>query len=432
MILVPGLAGSELRHKETGEAVWFRATKSKLEDLRLPISTDIASIHDSLVPGDVLRVVKVGPVPVTDVYGGFIEAMKLRAGYHEEKWDSPSEKGSENAIYVFPYDWRLDVVTNARRLVTQTQALKLKLKRPDLKFDIVGHSLGGLISRYAAMYGDSDVPSGTAKPQPTWAGAAHFNKIILMGTPNEGSVSSLSSLLNGFTISGIHLDLPFVHDTSKFMVFTIPAAYELLPAPGTLRAFDDRLEPLEVDLYDVKTWNQYGWNVTNDRDFVSNFSAAERKIADAYFETMLARAKRLHEALAASNGKVTGISFQVLGSDCGMAPDSIVIRRDSERDSWKTLFRPKGFTRSDGERITDGELRKIMMTPGDGVVTRRSLETATQSATAKVASMLDSGPGKYICGDHNKLAANVQVQDYIIGLLRGKTVIANNAAAVGK
>ena len=35
VILIPGLAGSELRHKDTNDKVWVRALKSKSEDLRL-------------------------------------------------------------------------------------------------------------------------------------------------------------------------------------------------------------------------------------------------------------------------------------------------------------------------------------------------------------------------------------------------------------
>jgi len=89
VILIPGLTGSELRHKETNERVWFRAFKSKAEDLRLPISPDVTRNRDELVAGDVLREIKIGVFPVTDVYGGFIKAMETRGGYHEEKWDSP-------------------------------------------------------------------------------------------------------------------------------------------------------------------------------------------------------------------------------------------------------------------------------------------------------------------------------------------------------
>src|ERR1017187_2807788 len=67
VILIPGLSGSELKNKITGDRVWFRTFKSTSDDLRLPISEDVTSMHDDLVPGDIIRKVKLGIVPVTDV-----------------------------------------------------------------------------------------------------------------------------------------------------------------------------------------------------------------------------------------------------------------------------------------------------------------------------------------------------------------------------
>ncbi len=421
VILIPGLTGSELRDKTTRDRVWFKTFKSKSEDLRLPIMADPAAMHDNLEATDVLRSIKIGIFPSIDVYGDFIKAMASRGGYHEEKWETPSDDGFEDSLYIFPYDWRLDNVGNARLLVQKVEALKLKLKKPSLKFDIVAHSMGGLISRYAAMYGDADLPAGTLKPQPTWAGRRDFDKIILMGTPNEGAVMSLNTLLNGFAIGGVRIDLPFMQDTSKFTIFTIPAAYQLLPAPGTLRAFDDKLQPIEIDLYDPKVWSKYGWNVLDDKGFASEFTPAEQKAAPVYFAAVLERAKRLHEALAATRGKSGGISFYILGADCTMATDAMVIYRDEAANKWKTLFKPKGFTRSDGVKITDDDLKAIMQTPGDGVVTLRSLDASTQAKKSGLPSVIASKSSKYICEDHNKLASNARIQDYIISVLNGKS-----------
>ena len=300
VILIPGLSGSELRHKVTNERIWFRAFKSKSEDLRLPINADLSKNYDDLIAGDVLREVKLGVFPVTDVYGGFIKAMEVRGGYHEEKWDSPSDEGFEDSLYVFAYDWRLDCVENARLLIKKVEALKIKLKKPDLKFDIVAHSMGGIISRYAAMYGDANLPTGDAKPSPTWAGAKLFDKIVLLGTPNEGSALSLSGLINGFTLGGMRIDLPFVLDTSKFTIFSIPSAYELLPAPGTFQAYDEKLKPLDIDLYDPKVWSKYGWNALDDKEFAVEFETIKKEDAESFFAANLDRAKRLHEALTAA------------------------------------------------------------------------------------------------------------------------------------
>ncbi len=421
LIFIPGLTGSELIVKTTGEKIWVKALKSDTEDLRLPINKDITKIHDDLVPGDIIRKLKIGILPGTDIYGGFIEAMEFRGGYREESWKSPSDDGYQDSLYVFPYDWRLDNVGNARLLIKNIEALKLRLKKPGLKFDVVGHSMGGIIARYAAMYGDVDLPTGTRKPVPTWAGATNFDKIILLGTPNEGSANSLGSILNGFTVGGLRLDFPFLQDSSKFTVFTIPAAYQLMPAPGTIKVLNDHLKPIVIDIYDPKAWSKYDWDVMNDKQFSKVFDLAEQKIAPTYFAAALDRAKRLHEALAATNGKTGGVTFFTLGSDCKPALSTIVVYRDAKNDKWNTLFRPKSFTRSDGYRFTDDELKKVMMSDGDGVVTTRSLEAATESEAAGVQSILKSGASKFICEDHSRLATNAKIQDYIISVLDTKT-----------
>src|SRR5438552_7337488 len=134
LILIPGLTGSELRDRVTHERVWFRTFKPKSDDLRLTILADPSKMHDNLEATDVLRVVKIGIFPITDVYGDFIKAMAARGGYREEDWDKPSEDGFEDSLYIFAYDWRLDNVGNARLLIQKVEALKRKLKKPRLRF----------------------------------------------------------------------------------------------------------------------------------------------------------------------------------------------------------------------------------------------------------------------------------------------------------
>jgi len=421
MILIPGLSGSELRNAETKERVWFKTFKSKSEDLQLPLLADPTKTSDKLIATDVLREVKIGIFPGVDVYGGFIKTMEVRGGYKEEKFDAPTAEGYKDSLYVFAYDWRLDNVGNARLLIRKIDGLRKHFKKPGLKFDIVAHSMGGIISRYAAMYGDADVLNGNGKIQPTWAGSGYFDKVILLGTPNEGAANALNSLVNGFSIGGMRIDLPFVQDTSKFLVFSVPSSFQLLPAPGALRAFDDKLDPIEIDLYDTKTWKKYGWDITDSKDFSSKFSRAEQKIADQYFANALGRARRLHEALASSNGKSVEVEFFTAGCDCKKdTPDGIVIYRDVKKDEWKTLFKPKGFTRSDGYKFSDDDLKKVIYSPGDGIVAFRSLEAATQSKNAGVESIYAARETKVICQDHNKLAANAMIQDYVIKVLAGE------------
>ncbi len=429
VIIIPGLTGSELVNQKTGEVVWFKAPRSKDDDLRLPISANLTKNRDNLVPGDILRSVKFGIFPRVDVYAGLVEAFKVSGGYHEEFWDTPTANAAEKSIYVFAYDWRLDNVENARRLIKKIVDLKAKLKRPDLKFNVIGHSMGGLIARYAAMYGDVDLPAGNRKPVPTWVGAKHFAKVVLMGTPSEGSALSLSSLVNGSSIGGLNINLPWVQNLSRFDIFTIPSSYQLLPAPGTLQVIDENLEPLNVDLYDPKVWTKYGWNPVDDKGFGKQFKLTQRRTAQAFFVAALYRARRFQDALAAVTS-AKGIDFDIVGADCKDALDTIVVYQDKKKGAWKTLFKPSGFTKFGGEKVSSDELKKVMLAPGDGVVTKRSLDTSTLSKIFKLPSLLRPATEKLVCSEHNQLGANADVQRHLIELFGIKFVPAKTGDEV--
>lgn len=414
VIIIPGLSGSELVNKKTGEVVWFKAARAKDDDIRLPVSGSMMENRDDLVTRDILRSIKIGLITRVDAYGGMAEALEKRGGYTEGNWDSPSASGDRDTFYVFPYDWRRDNVENAQILIRKIADLKSKLGKPELKFNIIGHSMGGIIARYAAMYGDADLDMGKSELRPTWAGARHIDRVILLGTPSEGSALSFSSLLNGFTIGGIEINIPFIQNPSKFDIFTVPAAYQLLPAPGTLKTYDENLKPMKVDIYDPKTWATYGWGAINDKDFDKYFEGSERANGKTFFTTALYRAQRLHEALAAAGKFGTGhVAIDVIGGNCKSTLDAVVIYRD-KKTGWKTLFKPTAFTNSSGRKITTDDLSKLIMAPGDGVVAWGSLNTVTQSQAAGVQSILFPSSASDVCSGHNAQPANDEIQNKVI------------------
>lgn len=427
IIVIPGLIGSELINKETDETVWFNLSRSKTDDLRLPISTNLKANKDNLVAGDILRNIKyLKFLPETEIYQSIATSLKLPGEYEEGNWDTPTANGYEDTYYVFPYDWRRDNVETARLLVQKINALKLKLKRPDLKFNIVAHSMGGLIARYAAMYGDADLPAGTRRIAPNWAGAKSIGKIFLVGTPNEGSVPSLSGLLNGYSISRINL--PFIQSITKFDMFTIPAIYELLPHGGTLRAFDENLKPLKIDIYNPATWEKYGWAAYTDPKFSKEFSIQEQSQAKAYFRVVLNRAKRFHEALDANITAKSPVSMYIIGADCKPTLDALIIVRDSKKDRWRTILNAEGFKRSDGTKVSGKEIEDVLFTLGDGVVSQRSLLTSSL-AGAKIQGngfkeALNVKDTSFVCDVHNRLLSNTDVQNKLFAdLVSNNTVV---------
>jgi pimeloyl-ACP methyl ester carboxylesterase len=431
VIIIPGLTGSKLVNKNNGMTVWFRITKSKTDDLRLPISTDISHMRDSLVPADILREVKIRLLPTYDIYGGLVKSLVERGNYHEETWDVG--RGAPGAVYVFAYDWRLDNVQNARLLMRKIAALKLRLRKPGLKFDIIAHSMGGIIARYAAMYGNAPLGLGTRKYVPTWAGARDLDKVVLLGTPNEGSVLAMTSLFNGLRLGGIKLDLPFVRYMSKFDVFTIPSSFQLLPAPGTLHAYDENLKPLLVDLYDPATWAKYGWDVFGEKGYDKAFTPAEQAITHKYFTTVLDRARRIYEALnVESKSSKAAVPIYLLGSDCKDTLDSVVLIEDKDTKKWKTLFKPSGFTTGDGQKVAPDDIKKVMFAPGDGTVARRSFEASPETPNGSGRSVLMPKSNKFVCEEHDRLQANGDLQNEIITILTGHEPVVTDRKAADK
>lgn len=413
VIIIPGLVGSELINKSTDETVWFNIQRSKTDDLRLPISTNLKDNTDNLVPGDIIRNIKyLKFLPETEIYQSIAASLVIPGSYKEGNWDTPDAADFQDTYYVFPYDWRRDNVESARLLMQKINALKIKLKRPDLKFNIVAHSMGGLVARYAAMYGDADLPGGTRRIVPTWTGAKSINKIFLVGTPNEGSVMSLSGLLNGYGITRINL--PFVQSISKFDMFTIPAVYQLLPHRGTLRVYDENLKPLQIDIYNPATWEKYGWAAYTDPKFVKEFTIQEQAQAKAYFRVVLNRARRFHEALNAGITAQKGVSMYILGSDCKPTLDGVIILRDKKKDRWRTIFDAKDFKRSDGTKVSGKDLEDVLYTLGDGVVTQRSLLTSSLVGArmqGEYKAALPVRDTSFVCATHNVLLSNAEVQN---------------------
>lgn len=415
VIIIPGLTGSELVNSKTGEEVWFKRRRSKDDDVRLPISPNILRNRDNLVAKDVIRSVQfLKFLPETEIYERLIGALQTRGGYKEGKWDVPPKDGYQDTFYLFPYDWRLDNAENARLLVRRVEALKRKLGKPDLRFNVIAHSMGGLISRYAAMYGNAELPSG--QPKPTWAGARNFDKIFLIGTPNEGSVMALDSLLNGYGNPAGSVDLPFVQDISRFDVFTLPVAYQLLPHQGSVRAYDENLQPIDVDLYDPATWEKYGWSIWQDKNFTKEFTPAEQRNAKAYFRAVLARAKRFQAALNANSAESVPVKFYLIGAGCKETPDAFLLYRHPKENRWVTRFKPDEFTRTDGTKVTSVMLKPLLVGDGDKVVSKRSLGFETLKSNGKT-NVLPIVSEIYQCEEHGKLVTNPEIQDKLFSIL---------------
>ena len=266
VIVIPGVLGTQLINSKTGEIVWPSAFRSTDEGSTLPITPDLAANRDDVVPGKIVETLRLARVlPEVFVYRDLLNALREYGGYREADWTTPGEDGDRDAFYVFPYDWRRDNVENARLLARRIHGLKEQLRRPDLRFNILAHSMGGLIARYVAMYGDVDLPADDVSLKPTWAGAPDINKIIMLGVPNEGSADAFTTVIDGYSVTeGLRRRIPLLNKLTSEEAISAPSIFQLMPHRPVAKFLDENLKPLSIDLYDPAVWKQYGWSPIND------------------------------------------------------------------------------------------------------------------------------------------------------------------------
>ena len=418
---------------KTGETVWPSAFRTSQEGL--PISPDLAANRDDLVPGKIIETVRLAKVlPEVYVYRDLLEALRRYTGYRDGDWENPPADGYQDTFYVFSYDWRLDNVSNARELVRRIAQLKTRLQRPDLKFNIVAHSMGGLIARYAAMYGDADLPAGDGPIQPTWAGAAHISKIVMIGVPNEGSADAFATLIDGYSITeGLRRRVPLLNKLTAEDVVKTPSVFQLMPHQRAVKFLDENLQPLPIDLYDAEVWKRYGWSVIySSPEFRRHYTettatnggdGTSPDMLDAYLAATLKRARRFHEALDAAENSNSPVVLLAIGGDCEETLNAPLILRDEKRNRWLTLTRPREFRTSSGAKISKQKATDAMYTPGDGRVTRASLlgETIFKTRDTQTGFTL-SHYAVFGCDLHGQLTRNKSLQDNTLTAIVGEVI----------
>lgn len=441
IIFIPGILGSRLVNRRTGETVW-PDLRVDGDEIALPISSPVlAQNTDEVVATEVLEEAKVSAlIPEVSVYGPLLEALERYGGYQRASFDAPPPGGDCDTLYVFPYDWRRDIVESARALGYMIEELKRRLGRPDLRFDIVAHSMGGLVARYYAMYGERDVLDGHAAC-PDWPGARNLNRVVMIATPNAGSTNALRVLLNGF--SALSFARPFGSLPRKIIrklplaragprvTFTTPAIYQLLPPQRQARFFDSNLNPLPVELYDVETWRCFKWSAAFDEEsrqrelkrLVKKLGpdaaraeslrrAAER---ERFLRVVLRRSAAFHNALAVECAPPPSLRFSFIGGDCIPTLDGVVILNGA---SPRTIFNASNFP---GEKWSRRKVAELIFTPGDGTVTRHSLFGRPPDGRPPVAiptSMRSTPVGTALfCGSHNGLSRDKEMQNNLLTAL---------------
>ncbi len=424
VIVIPGILGSRLVDSESGRTAWGAwtgqyANPSKTDGLRLlalpmEMGTPLRALTDDVVPDGVLDRLRISffglPIEL-NAYANILGILGV-GGFRDELLGQKGvvDYGKDHfTCFQFAYDWRRDIVENAQLLDAYIEEKRAYVRREilkrygvdndDIKFDIVAHSMGGLVARYYLRYGSADLPEDGSAATVTWAGAEHVDRVILVGTPNAGSAKSLDQLVAGAQLSTILPTYP------PAQLGTMPASYQLMPRTRHFAVTYADAEPGEaLDIYDPAVWYRNGWGLASpDQDRVLkkllptvSSASRRREIALDHLGKCLDRARNLNAALDRPASPPDHLRLNLFAGDA----------------------RPT-LARIEVDKQT-GALTPAGVAPGDGTVIRTSAvmdERVGKDWTPGLPSPIDWDDVTFLFTDHLGMTKDPVFQDNVLFLL---------------
>ncbi len=422
VIVIPGILGTRLTDPASGRTVWGafggnaanpqKPDGAVLASLPMRSGASLAALTDGVEPDGVLDKldIKLAGLPF-QLKAYFQILLTLGAGgyYDETAYKKDVDYGSEHfTCFQFDYDWRRDNVENARRLhrfMLEKRAYVAEQKRklygeenPDIKFDVIAHSMGGLVLRYLLRYGTGDLPADGSLPELTWAGSELIDRAILVATPSAGAVDALVQLVEGRKFG------PFTPHYEAALLGSFPSIYQLLPRPrhGALVEADDRHQ--KVDFMAPEFWREMGWGLASPaQDPVLQLmlpevadSAERREIALEHQRKSLVRAKQFHAALDRPASPPAGTSLHLFAGDAVATDKIATVDRASKK------------------------LTVVTQAPGDGTVLRSSAlmdERLGQEWRPRLDSAVDWTSVSFLFADHLGMTSAHAFSDNVLYLL---------------
>jgi len=407
VIIVPGILGSRLTDTRTGEEVWpgslLKLATSNYRSLALPID------HETLAPGpSSLRASGVfDSAAGRDFYAAIVRSLEQAAGYQPGKPGIAVLDGRPR-YYILAYDWRQDNVTSARALDSLIAQIRRDYGKSDLKVDIIAHSMGGLIARYYLRYGIQDVLDSNAFPVNN-QGTLAIRRLVLLGTPNLGSVSSMVSLLEGHSVGLRRLPPEVLH--------SMPSVYQLLPHAlhGWLITIDGT--PLERDQFDAYIWQRLEigpWAPSFDPQLIpqkGNTEGADPDVVRQYVEKQLERARRFTWSLTVPAESEDLVELRVFGGNCIQTPSRLLVEEVNTESQIR--LHPEEID----SPLPGVNYSMLMMEPGDGAVTKSSLlgrDALNPGNQRHPYIHFSARQAFFLCEKHEHLTGNVNFQDNLL------------------
>lgn len=411
LVLIPGAFGSSLRDRRTGREIWPRSNPRLLTSSYrdLEVSIDPATLEPIAGEVEAYDIFREGLG--RDFYGRILDTLEAAAGYvRREVGQPPLDNG--RGLYIYLYDWRLDNVAAARGLHEFIEGIRRDYGDPGLRVDMLAHSNGGLLARYYARYGPAELPD-EGPLTPTNAGASSIRRLLLIGTPNLGTIQPIVSHLRGAELGLRHIP--------QDVIASSPAVAQMMPHPAIHWAMDLAGRDLALPHFDIDTWRTFEWSIFSTwvarRTVAYHGGGADgRRYLDMlreYLARHLRRGRRFMESLAVPGG--TGqVRPYVFGGDCELTLAKVVIE-------------PVGKQLMVQEHVADIvsaqpgiDYESLMFEPGDTVVTRSSLlgrRTRNIAAPRQEFESVQVANSIFLCEEHQKLTGNVTFQDNLLNTL---------------
>ena len=409
VILIHGIMGSKLRDIDSLEEIWFgnlfKLLFSNFTSVKLAINPETLEPVENRLEAFEIADQAAG----TDFYRAIIDTLQKFAGY---KISTPGVFDPEvkRKLYLFNYDWRQDNQLSATKLSKFIKQIKQDHQNPDLEFDIIAHSRGGLITRYYLRYGEDDVLNDNDFPL-NLEGAKNIRKVILLGTPNLGSVGAVRSFIQGLKVG--------LRNVPTEVLATMPSIYQLFPHSINNWIINEKGEALDMDVFDIETWRSLNWSIFDPN--VRNRITKDQQNGERYLETLEAyfakhieRARRFVWSLTIPVEN-PGYRLVVMGGDCELTPARMLLERDNDG---QTIIRLKPNKIKNPHPGVD--YNALMLEPGDGTVTKASLlarDALDPTIPRHKYSYFPIDYPYFLCEPHSTLTSNINFQDNLLNIL---------------
>lgn len=413
VIFIHGVLGSKLKDIETEEDLWPGTVSRLLLHDYADIAFDVNPDTLEPLPSKAFAYEISDGAAGKDFYGKIVRTLSDTGGYKLSKAGEKVNPKQKN-YYVFHYDWRQDNVISAGNLADFIEQVRLDYNDPNLKVDIVAHSMGGLIARYYLRYGKQDVIGDNDFDQKlNMYGAERVRRVILLGTPNLGSVKTLNLFIQGVDIG--------IHSIGTETLASMPSLYQLFPHPLVNWIIKSDGSPLDRDLFDVELWRSFQWSIFDPKTRQRILEGFEDKAAgeqhlqvmEQYFEKNLERARRfvwsLSIPLPEKHPKLI-----IFGGGCTLTSARVVVE-EVDGESMVRMY-PKEIT----QPVKDVDYDALLLEPGDGSVTKASLlgrNTLDPSVRRHEYIDVPIKQSFFLCESHNSLTGNLNFQDNLLNTL---------------